>query len=262
MPSASELDRLARRRLRAAVVASLVLLGVVGAALAGLLTLDSSTSGELASRGDGSPSLKAEPRVIPTQNVESDGDVRPRWTELPESGTVLGDRYRVGFPRTPAGAAAAAASLYQSIWTLDEAAATKAVQIYLTPADRAATREEAVQAVAWFRRQIGVDASAALPPESGLLVQPIGVQWTINDADNIVVSLAVHVEILPGHEQPMISSPAVVTVHMRWHGDVRGGDWLAVRTPAEHLPAPRYAEPGTSDFNLNGWLAIRPTQGE
>ncbi|WP_405144019.1 hypothetical protein OG589_40500 [Sphaerisporangium sp. NBC_01403] len=56
----------------------------------------------------------------------------------------------------------------------------------------------------------------------------------------------------------MLSSTAAVTVHMQWRGDVRGGDWVGLQTPPGKMPAPRFAELDTQEFDTEGWTAIRP----
>ncbi|WP_219505135.1 hypothetical protein [Nonomuraea ceibae] len=184
--------------------------------------------------------------------------VRPtRWVHLPEPSALLADRYPVRFPHSPAGAAAAAAALYQSAWTLDAATAARAVQVYIAPDGRAATRSEARQGAAWFRAQLGVDAEAALPPEASILVQPTGVRWKSLDTDNVVVNLNLEVTLLASRQEPVTSASAAVTVHMRWHPALRSGDWLAVRRPADQMPALRYAELGTAEFNQLGWAAVK-----
>ncbi|MEV4117025.1 hypothetical protein [Nonomuraea sp. NPDC049695] len=262
MPTPSELDALAKRRARGAFIGAGILALIVVAALAGLLSRESAPP--QARPQVSSSAVPPQPSATPagaTEAADPPGYVRPRrWVQLPEASALLGDRYPVRFPRTPAGAAGAAAALYQASWTLDAAAATKAVQIYIAPAARAATREEALQGVAWFRQQIGASAQTALPPEASILVQPTGVRWTRRDDDNVVVNLNLHVDLLASRDQPLINASAAVTVHMRWHPSLREGDWLAVRTPADQMSTLRYAELGTSDFNVLGWAAIKPAK--
>ncbi|GAA2812983.1 hypothetical protein [Nonomuraea dietziae] len=262
MPTTSELDALAKRRTRSALVGIGVLALIVAAAVVGLLSREPAplSAGPQASSSP-TPTQPSAGPTAPAASTDPYGYVRPtRWAQLPESSAMLADRYPVRFARTPAGAASAAAALYQASWTLDAAAAVKAVQVYIAPAGRAATREEALQGVAWFRQQIGVDAQAGLPPEASILVQPTGVRWTSRDGDNIIVNLNLQVDLLASRDQPVISASGAVTVHMRWHPDVRDGDWLAVRTPADQMPTLRYAELGSADFNQLGWSAIRPSK--
>ncbi|MFI7643425.1 hypothetical protein [Nonomuraea sp. NPDC049400] len=262
MPSSHDLDQLARRRLRGAFLGGIVVAVIVAAAVVSLLHREPSGTSLTAAASPAVVTTGASttPSMPPTASDPS-GYVRPdRWVELPEPTATQAERYPVRFPHRPAGAAAAAAALYQASWTLDAAHAAKAVQVYIDPADRAATREEAVQGAGWFRRQLGFDTEAALPPEASILVQPTGVRWTSRDSDNIIVNLNLQVDLMASREQPVTNTSGAVTVHMRWHPEIRGGDWLAVRTPADQMPALRYAEPGSAEFNLLGWSAIRPAK--
>ncbi|WP_424533567.1 hypothetical protein ACOZ38_24845 [Sphaerisporangium viridialbum] len=181
-----------------------------------------------------------------------------RTTSLPKPGDYLKGLHPVKFPHTAIGAVATAAAMYQYLYTIDPAAAQRVVDVYVAAENQQTVRRDAAQGAVWFRQKMGLPESGQVPPEATVAVQPIGVQWQTRDADNVYASLNLKLDMVPGDGAPLLTAPAVITVHMQWRPEVRGGDWVAVQTPPDQMPAPKSAEIGTPAFDEQGWLAIRP----
>ncbi|MGP4104740.1 hypothetical protein [Nonomuraea sp. KM90] len=254
MSLSTDLDQLARQRMRRARAAGALLAVLVGASLFMLLRERPQPS---AGSATSSPSSSA-PGAPATPTPES-GYVPPaRWTTLPEARDRIGRDYPVGWPHTPQGAAAAASAMFASVWDLDVTRATGAVDVYFAVGDRAASRRDAAASTAWLREQLALPRDGAPPPGATVAVQPIGVQWRVVDADNVYVSVAMRADMIAGTAAPLETLTVASTGHLRWQTGVRGGDWVALRTPAARMPRPAFAEPGTAAFNHARWRAIRP----
>jgi hypothetical protein len=265
MPSIPELDRLSQRRMRnaltAAVVVIVVLLGFVVVLLRRETPAPGAADGKptTAARPSATaPSPQAQPSAQPTRQPSGPYVQPQRWVDLPEAGDYVDFVYRVRHPHTPEGAVATAASMYQYVWDLEADQAMRAVDVYVAPEIRTEARKEAGEGAAWFRERMGLPKNGTLPPEAGVVTQPIGVRWQVVDKDNVYASVDMKVDLLPGGGADMLSAPGASTVHMRWRPDVRGGDWVALRTPAAQMPMAQYAALGTAEFNSEGWMAIRP----
>ncbi|MFD8560581.1 hypothetical protein ACFV1N_25190 [Streptosporangium canum] len=257
MPSPSDLDALAQQRTRRALIGTVVIIVILVAVVA--LLLSSSNADPAPSPSAGASTAAAPTRPSPATPSTAGGYVAPqRWTTLPDSAHLLQRTYRVGFPHTPQGAAAAASATFQSVWHLAPSQAARAVQVYFAPADRAAFRAHAITNAKWMRQQIGLPADGELPPDASVAVQVTGVQWRTLDSDNVYVSVNMKLDLLAGVGAPLHTLPAASTAHLRWHPGARGGDWLVVQTRADEMPQPEQAEVGTTAFNSAGWLAIRP----
>ena len=257
MPSTSDLDALAQQRMRRALTGAVVIIVIFATIIASLLS--GSDADPAPSPAPASTAAAPTPSPAPVTPSTASGYVAPqRWTTLPDGAHLLQRTYRVGFPRTSQGAAAAAAAMFQSVWNLDPSRATRAVQVYFAPADRAIFRTHAITNTTWMRQQIGLPADGELPPDASVAVQVTGVQWRIVDSDNVHVSVNMKLDLLAGVGAPLHTIPAASTAHLRWHPGVRGGDWLVAQTAADQMPRPEHAEVGTTAFNTAGWLAIRP----
>ncbi|GAA3843825.1 hypothetical protein GCM10022226_78520 [Sphaerisporangium flaviroseum] len=259
MPSASDLDDLARRRIRRASIGALIAVGaLIAIVMVAVALLD----------GDGRPSSAPPPSSTSTPPHPPTSDSVPEVpgssqaprasAQLPKPGDYLRGLYPVRFPHTAAGATAAAAAMYQYTWTVDPTHATRVVGVYVASEAQQSARRTAVDSVRYFRKQMDLPATGEVPAAATIAVRPIGVQWKIVDADNVYASVSMSIDMLPGTGEPSLTAPAASTVHMQWRAAVRGGDWVALRTPAQQMPSPHYAEPGTPQFTQQGWLAIRP----
>ncbi|WP_433259740.1 hypothetical protein ACQPYK_49080 (plasmid) [Streptosporangium sp. CA-135522] len=258
MPSASDLDRLAQQRMRALIGAG-VIIAILAAVIVSLLRGSDPAPDAAPSAAASAAPTTIKPTPAPVASPPASGYVAPqRGTTLPDAGDFLQRTYRVSFPRTPQGAAAAASAMFQFLWRLDPAEAARAVDVYFAPAARAAARQHTVANAAWMREQIGLPATGELPPDASVAVQITGVQWKVLDSSNAYVSVNMRLDLLAGIGAPLHTVPAASTMHMRWHPAVRGGDWLVVQTPAEQMPQPQRADVGTAQFNAAGWMAIRP----
>ncbi|GGS99041.1 hypothetical protein GCM10010156_66470 [Planobispora rosea] len=263
MPSVSDLDTLAQQRTRRALIGAgviiVILVAIVALLLSGSGPAPAPSPPPPVGAGTAPPALAPPPPPASASPPASDGYVPPqRWTALPNGTLLLKRTYRVGFPRTPQGAAAAAAAMFQSVWHLDPARATGAVQVYFAPADQNSFRAHAVTNTRWMRQQIGLSPEGELPPDASVAVQVTGVQWRIVDASNVLVSVNMTLDLLAGVGAPLHTLPAASTAHLRWHPNVRGGDWLVVQDSSQQMPRPEHAELGTAAFNAAGWLGIRP----
>ncbi|WP_329431009.1 hypothetical protein OG339_48500 (plasmid) [Streptosporangium sp. NBC_01495] len=250
MPSASDLDRLAQQRLRALIGAGVIIVILVLVVVA------------LWPGSDTPPQSAPSPTQSPTASSLSPGQgeyvVAERSTRLPDPGRYLNRTYRVQFPHTVEGAAAAAVAMYQQVWTLDPGAAGKAVDVYFTAADRPARRADAAASSTWMRQQMGLPATGEVPAGANVSIQATGVQWKIVDADNVYVSVLMRLDMMAGPGATLQTTSAATTVHMRWDPTLRGGDWAVIQTPANQMPKPATAEVGTVAYNEQGWMAIRP----
>ncbi|MBB2749239.1 UNVERIFIED_ORG: hypothetical protein FHR35_009152 [Microbispora rosea subsp. rosea] len=256
MPSTTDLDQLARRRLRQALTAAGVVIVVLVLALAVLLNRQRQTP---------PPAVQAIATVSPappagaaTPADSRDGYVVPaRWTALPNAARYLRQMYPINFPHTAASAAAAATAMYQHVLAIDMGQVMSAVDVYVASADRAAVKREATGNSVWLRGQMGLPPSGQLPPEAGVVAQPVGVRWQVNGPDDVYVSVDMSLDMLPGGDADSITMTVAMTVHMQWRADIRGGDWVARRTPARQMPQPKAADLGSGDFNAQGWMALR-----
>ncbi|GAA1612932.1 hypothetical protein GCM10009733_006220 [Nonomuraea maheshkhaliensis] len=253
MPFATDLDQLARQRIRRARTAGALMTVLLGAALAILL----SKSPQDPANAD--PTLAPTASVMPATPAPTFGYVTPaRWVTLPEARGRLSRDYPVGWPRTPQGAAAAAAAMFSAVWDLDKGRALGAVDVYFSSRDRDESRREAAASVTWLRALLALPREGAPPAGATVAVQPVGVQWRIADAGNVYVSVAMRIDMIAGAHAPMRTVTVVGTGHLRWQTGLRGGDWAVLRTPAARMPRPVYADPGSAAFNSGHWRAIRP----
>ncbi|MEU6720672.1 hypothetical protein ABZ897_55245 [Nonomuraea sp. NPDC046802] len=251
----TDLDQLARQRMRRARTVGALLAVLVAASAFILLRGNRQESEPAVPR----PSASLTASATPATPAPASGYVAPaRWTALPEARDRIGRDYPVGWPRTPQGAAAAAAAMFASVWNLDVSRATGAVDVYFGDGDQAASRRDAAASTAWLRELLALPRDGAPPPGATVAVQPLGVQWRIVDADNLFVSVAMRIDMIAGTAAPLQTLTVASTGHLRWQPGLRGGDWVVLRTPSARMPRPAFAEPGSAAFNRGRWRAIRP----
>jgi hypothetical protein len=264
MPSSSDLDALARRRVRRALLAAAAAIIVLIAVVTLLLPRLGGTTPPVAAPFSSAPPVAApsdatgQTPAPPQSSPQASAAAGQRYASLPKPGDYLDGLYPVSFPHTSAGAAAAAAAMYQYIWTVDPGQAARVVDVYITTEDRPTSRRSAAESVRALRQRMGLPPTGEVPASATIAVQPIGVQWRMVDADNVYASIAMRIDMLPGNGRQLRTAPAASTAHMQWRSSVRGGDWVALQSPASTMPNPGYAEPGTPAFARQGWRAIRP----
>lgn len=185
-----------------------------------------------------------------------------QWVSLPPA-TGEDQQMPVGYPHSPLGAAAMAASTVSYAWCALPQQAATAASVYADPDQQQQAVTAATGLVGALRQKAGLPATGPLPTGANIQALPYAVKYTAQDADTVVVAVAFNLQWTTGTGQATATQPMVVAGTMVWINQTSSGqDWHYTLTPTAgtaNYPTP--AEVGTPAFNQAGWLAIQSGAG-
>ncbi|QKW32445.1 hypothetical protein HUT17_04750 (plasmid) [Nocardiopsis flavescens] len=141
------------------------------------------------------------------------------------------DRFPVGFPHSPEGAASMAIVYLQALSTNDAEALALAFDAY------AFTEDPDTRVQEWLFPARAHDIAAYVPPggsfdreafpapSSYYYIEPLGVTWDEVDADTIDVWVLANEEVSDG-ESTSFARSYIHGMRLEWDASVRSGDWV------------------------------------
>jgi hypothetical protein len=185
-----------------------------------------------------------------------------RWVTLPPA-TGEDQQMPVGYPHSPLGAAAMAASTVSYAWCALPQQAAAAASVYADPDQQQQAVTAATGLVGELRQKTGLPATGPLPAGANIQAIPYAVKYTAQDQNTVVVDVAFNLQWTTGTGQATTTQPMVVAGTMVWVNQTSSGqDWHYTLTPTSGTPDyPTPAEVGTPAFNQAGWQAIQSGAG-
>lgn len=253
-------SRAAAKVSRRRVITAAAVIAVVAAALV-YVAVSPSTPARQSGTASNGPAAGAGPAgPVPSASVSYAAP--DHWIALPgATGAVL--QMPIGFPHTPAGAAALASAAVSWAWCGLPDQAARAAGLYAAPDQQQLAVTAATSLAGALRQDAGLPAVGPLPDGAAIQAHPYAVQYVAQGPDTVRVSVAFDLKYTKGIGQGTTSRPEVVAATIAWIPTAgSGGDWRYTLTPSTgsaNYPTP--AELGTPDFNTAGWLAIQGAAG-